>query len=478
MPNAARGPDGGRFESVAGHVIGINHAEEERMKVSNAEESRTDGPVRFAMHSIPGFGKTTLIAHFPRVVFLAHEDQNVPRDLPFKVKILSGFRDWEDVLDTVDSLTDDPHDYLTLAIDTVDWMEPLIHEYVCRRDSGRKTEMNPAQLELKSIEDYGFQKGYIVAEEEFRRLVWRLDILQARRGMHVAMAMHSHVKNFKNPGGSDYDRWIPKVHPRIAQVVVEWSETMLFGYFEANVSKEPDEKKKLGARAKGSSTGRRLLGTQWNAQFDAKNRIRLPAEVVLEHPSALVPYLLGEHLYPQQEDGPGLAADSRPAESSSTARPSDRRRPERPRAAPPANATPPADIPWQGLPQDGTGSQDRQREYEQQLRAAMPASRERTAPPPGAASTGDGKTDARTWTEPARPPAPEAPPRDRTADPRDAAPTPIALALERARALGAAYHEKVSEWAGDAGGDLVKLGKLIQKIDADIKQHGAAQQAR
>jgi hypothetical protein len=472
------------------------------VKITEAQESRTDGPVRFAMHGLPGIGKSTLVAHFPKVVFLSHEEQNVPRDLPFKVKTLTGFRDWTDVLDTVDSLTNDPHDFITVAIDTVDWLEPLIHRYVCERDSGRKTEMNPASAKLESIEDYGFQKGYIVAEEEFRRLVWRLDILQARRGMHVAMLAHSHVKNFKNPGGADYDRWVMKVHPRIAQVVVEWSETMLFGFFEAFVSKEPEEKKKLGARAKGSSTGRRLLGTQWNAQYDAKNRCRLPAEMELADPRALIPFVLGEHLYPQQEDGPGVASDSRPVESSSTATPSPRRRPP----APEPVDVPPADIPWQGSsahPGERRPAYDSRAEHAEAVRGApetmatrhpqhptgIPADswarrgeeaqdivardHERARAP---ASTRDANTDAQTWTEPTPPPASGAPARDRRDDPREGVRSDerdrvllrLTETLTAARALGAPYYEKVSEWARDAAGDLVKIGKLIEKIKADI----------
>jgi hypothetical protein len=177
---------------------------------------------------------------------------------------------------------------------------------VCRRDSGRKTELNKGGHELISIEDYGYGKGYVAAQEEFRRLLEALDRLQRDRAMHVVILMHSAIRKFENPNGLNYDRWEPKMHLKSARLITEWVENLFFGYYETEAGKLGDEKK-----AKGVSTGRRMLGTRYNAMYDAKNRMNLPEAIELKQPSDMIPYLLGEHLV--GADTPTHAAPARTA---------------------------------------------------------------------------------------------------------------------------------------------------------------------
>lgn len=250
------------------------------------------GPTRMLLHSVEGFGKTTLAAFFPKPAFICGE-RAFPRDLGF-APYHSEPKSWEEVLGAVRFLIETPHDFETLVFDTFDWIDPLIQRYVCNRDSGRKTEMNPKSWQLESIEDYGFGKGYIVVAEEVRRLLSLLDELQAKRRMHVVVLMHSWVKEFKNPAGDNFDRWQPKMHERSARVLVEWAENVLFGYFEVLATKDDPKDKK----AKGVSTNRRILGTRHSALYDAKNRFNLPDTVELKNPSDLIPYLVGVHLNP------------------------------------------------------------------------------------------------------------------------------------------------------------------------------------
>jgi hypothetical protein len=273
----------------------------DRISVNDIETASFDGPTRLTLHTPEGYGKTTLAAYFPRPVFLAPEN-GFPRDLPFRPKRFPLLREWKHALQAVDSLTYDEHAYETLVIDTVDWLEPLLHDYVCERDSGRKTELNKGGNKLESIEDYGYGKGYVAAREEFQRLLYAIDLMQARhlenrRLMHCVLLMHSKTVLFENPSGPNYKRWEPKVDSRIARLVIEWSENVLFGFYEVEAGKLKDEKEK---HAKGVSTGKRLLGTRHNALYDAKNRMGLPEIMELGEPDDMIPCLLGEHLANQE----------------------------------------------------------------------------------------------------------------------------------------------------------------------------------
>lgn len=255
-------------------------------------------PTRVLMHSQEGWGKTWLAAHFPSTVWIAPED-GFPRDLPMQPAIIP-VRTWGDLFAAVKMLIEQPHNFLTLVIDTVDWLEPLLHRYVLDRDTGRETELNKKGRALESIEDYGYGKGYIAADEEWRRFIEALKELQARRGMHVVLLAHSMVKKFNNPQGEDFDRWQPKMHERITRVCVEWVETVLFGFYDLAAGKIGDEK-----RAKGISEGKRLVGLRYSAMYDAKNRLGLPPVVEMTDTAAFVGYLLGQHM-------PHAAANTEP----------------------------------------------------------------------------------------------------------------------------------------------------------------------
>lgn len=275
------------------------------MDLTHATLSSSDGPAKFAMHSVEGFGKTTLACHFPNPIIIGAE-RGVPRDLGFKVAEIHP-RSWLDVFDIVGALTQDKHDHKTAVFDTVDWIEPLVHEFVLRRDSERKTEMNPKGNKLLSIEDYGYGKGYLVAEEEFRKLIAAIDAMQARRGIHVALLMHSQTRTFKNPAGPDFDRWEPKCQNRISRVVVEWCENLLFGYFQVDAAKisEDKERNEKSARAKGIGSGIRVVGARQSAMYDAKNRVGLPPELELgEDLTDLIGALVGENVRPHERRAP------------------------------------------------------------------------------------------------------------------------------------------------------------------------------
>jgi hypothetical protein len=169
---------------------------------------------------------------------------------------------WRDVLDALAEL-DSAHDYRTVVLDTADWIEPMIWDALCVGDK-------------KTIEDFGFGKGYTMALSEWRRLLGALDRLRDRRGMNAIVLAHSHIKTFKNPGGEDFDRYEMKVHTKASGLLREWCDVVLFAEHETfSVAKKNE-------RAKGVSSGARIIHTERTAAYDAKNRYDLPSELPLD----------------------------------------------------------------------------------------------------------------------------------------------------------------------------------------------------
>jgi hypothetical protein len=232
-----------------------------RMSLAAVVKGKIEAPYRIVVHGPDGVGKSSFAADSPKPIFLDKEDgsQHLPVDrfpTPEDGKVT-----WADVLGAVREVTNEPHDYQTFVIDTLDWIEPSLWADVC------------AKAKVKTIEDVGggFGKGYGAALDGWRSLLSAIEQLQKKRNMNVILIAHSAIKNFKNPQGDDFQRYTLKLHDNSAALIREWAKGVYFATYEEFAVKE-----KGAQLAKGVSTGARLMYTQRRAAFDAKDRYGLP----------------------------------------------------------------------------------------------------------------------------------------------------------------------------------------------------------
>jgi hypothetical protein len=231
-----------------------------RMTLTNVSKGKVKKPTRVVLYGPEGVGKSTFGANAPKPIFLGSEDGTDQLD----VQRFPTPETWEDVFAALRVLATEPHDYETLVVDSLDWLEPLLWEHVCKRDG----EAN--------IEAYGYGKGYQVALDEWRRMLAGLEQLRKAKPMHVVLLAHSVIKPFKNPTGDDFDRYELKIQAKAAGLIKEWSDAVLFANWETFAKKDSKTE-----RVKGVSTGARLIYTERRAAFDAKNRYSLPDEMPL-----------------------------------------------------------------------------------------------------------------------------------------------------------------------------------------------------
>jgi hypothetical protein len=217
-------------------------------------------PVRVVLYGVEGIGKTTFGASAPKPIFLGAEDGTGQLD----VARFPQPETFEEAIEAVRALAA-PNDYETLVVDTLDWLEPLVWEHVCRRDK------------MSDIESYGFGKGYVAALDEWRRFLREVEMVRRVHPLHVVLVAHSWIKTFKNPQGEDFDRYEMKLNLKAGGLVKEWSDVVAFANYETYAKK--DEKTR---RVRGVATGARFIFTERTAAFDAKNRYSLPAELPLD----------------------------------------------------------------------------------------------------------------------------------------------------------------------------------------------------
>ena len=237
-----------------------NGAAPSRMTLSAVTRGRVAAPLRVLCYGVEGVGKSTLGASAPAPIFLGAEDGSALLD----VARFPQPRTWTDVLEAVRVLAHEEHDYRTLVIDSLDWIEPLVWAAVC------------AEMKIRSIEEPGFGKGYLAAVEHWRRMISALDALRRAKRMHIVLIGHALTKKFSNPEGADFDRYTLKLNDKAAALWREWVDELLFARFEQYVAKDKDTK-----RAKGISTGARIVHTVHTAAYDAKSRHGLANPVPL-----------------------------------------------------------------------------------------------------------------------------------------------------------------------------------------------------
>lgn len=217
----------------------------------------TTGAPRIVLYGVAGIGKTTLAACAPKPIFLQTEDGlgRIDADaFPRAAK-------YGDVLEQMSALIREPNDYQTVVLDSLDALEPLLWEHVCA-EGGKRT-----------IEDFGYGKGYVAAAGEWRRLLSGFDMLRDA-GKAVLLIAHSQVVRFESPEVDAYDRYQLRLDKRACAVVSDWADAVLFANYRVSAVQSGDRKRGVG-------DGTRVLYTTERPAFAAKNRFGLPDQITI-----------------------------------------------------------------------------------------------------------------------------------------------------------------------------------------------------
>ena len=212
-------------------------------------------PPRLMVYGPHGLGKTTFGASAPKPIFIPTEDGLGVLSVdhfPLATKEA-------DVVAAIGSLHKEKHDYETVVIDSLDWLENLIW-----------TEVNAAH----DAKELAYGKGAVIAAEHWRAILEGLNALRTDRGMVVVLLAHCQIKRFDSPEVEPYERYQPKLQDRSSALVQEWCDAVLFTNYKTIVKKEDVGFKNEVRR--GITTGERLLYTTEKPAYYAKNRYALP----------------------------------------------------------------------------------------------------------------------------------------------------------------------------------------------------------
>jgi len=228
------------------------------MKIHKGKQKK---PRRTVLYGTHGIGKSTWAAQAESPIFISTEDGLGDIDCE-SFELCKQFKTVDDALRY---LAKENHEYKTVVIDSLDWLERLIHLQICI-DNGN----------LESIDMIGYGKGYTFALAYWREFLNALEYLRNNKNMAIILISHADVKHYEEPGGEGYDRYDLALHKKASPMIQEWADEVLFAQYVVHTVSEGDG---FNEKIKGKGTGERIVKTQERPAQHAKNRLGMPEEI-------------------------------------------------------------------------------------------------------------------------------------------------------------------------------------------------------
>lgn len=236
--------------------------------LAKIKRGRENLPPRILLYGIEGIGKSTFAAGAPSPVFIQTEDGLSTLDVA-RFDLCSKY---PEVLENLRGLRDETHEFQTVVIDSLDWLERLVHEWVVQQDGATSIELACG----------GYGRGYKKALDHFRDLIQILDQLRAQ-GMIVILVAHSKTERFEDPEHPAYDRFTPRLHKDANALFCEWCDTIGFATRKTAIKTTETNNggKRVLATGVGAGGGGRILRVNGSPACVAKNRYGISDELPL-----------------------------------------------------------------------------------------------------------------------------------------------------------------------------------------------------
>jgi hypothetical protein len=228
--------------------------------IRDARRGRIRAPLKTCIYGGPGIGKTTFAASAPGVVLIPVEEgaEQIGCDR------LPQPQTWSELLEQLDALAQQKHDWKNVAIDTLGAAEELAETVVMGSDRSMRDAAG------------GYGAGYDVLAGEWKLFLSRLERLR-KNGIGVILIAHAQVKAFADPTLGSYDRYIPRLRERTWGQVHAWCDDVLFARKTVGIAKTGKHD-----RARAVFGEERTVHPIAGAGFEAKNRYGLAAPFPLE----------------------------------------------------------------------------------------------------------------------------------------------------------------------------------------------------
>lgn len=240
-------------------------------------------PRKVIIYGPPKMGKSTLAGSTKNALMIPTEDRVAHIDCD-KTPVIKEF---SEIFEIFDFLLEGKHNYKRLIIDSLDWLEPLLHKYLCDKN-GYKTLSDDSNKET----NYGKGLKY-VAVGGWKTVLHNCDVLRDA-GMDVIIVAHDTVITVTPPDMDNYDKAVMKIDKNALSVIEEWAD--IIAYYSKEIF---TTEQKAGAKSqkKAVTSNKRILHLSGESPAMINgNSFGLPnAEVDIDCCSDIMEWMLTEN---------------------------------------------------------------------------------------------------------------------------------------------------------------------------------------
>jgi len=242
-------------------------------------------PRKVLIYGPPKLGKSTLAGSVKDVLLIPTENR-VAHINCAKTPVIEHY---EEIFDIFDFLLNEKHQFKRVAIDTIDWLEPLLHDYICRT-KGFKSITDDSNKET------AFQKGLkFHAVEQWKKFLRNCDVLREQKGIDIILVAHAQIITLNLPDADPYDKFVMKIDKNSLAVVEEWADVIAFYNQERYVKTEKSGINQTKGKVLPSEKRILYLSGKNPAMINGNSYGLSDAEVSLENCSDIMEWMLTEN---------------------------------------------------------------------------------------------------------------------------------------------------------------------------------------
>lgn len=239
--------------------------------LNQVQKGRKLKPLAIMLHAPHGIGKSTFATEAPNPIYIGNEENDELDVSRFKTSVWVDEKNKDNpnaLVNVLESLLNEDHDYKTLVVDTVDGLEQIAEQYILSQKGAEGKTMATAFG--------GYGKAYEKMANMFLNIKDNYLIpLRDKKGMNIVLLCHSEkVKHEEAMTLTSYDHYEVALHKKTKHLFEDWVSAILFANHylvraETNSGKEYAE----------GIDGMRIIYTEERPSHVAKNRFNLPYEI-------------------------------------------------------------------------------------------------------------------------------------------------------------------------------------------------------
>lgn len=215
---------------------------------------------KILIYGMQGIGKSSFAASMPRPIFIQTTDGLEG----LGVQAFPLAKTAEDVRKQLTWLLTNPHNFKTVVIDTIGWLEKLIHAEVLAQTG-------------YSVMTQASMKTYPMATQKLMDIKALLDAINIKRKMFVCILGHASIQKFEDPTAASYDRYALDMNEKAGNIFLQDADIVGFYTQKVHVKTEEHGFGKEVVKAQGQS--RYLYFDQRPAFFAKQHDYGLPDEI-------------------------------------------------------------------------------------------------------------------------------------------------------------------------------------------------------